>query len=89
MSFDERLRRRVRFLCFTRGVSVTAVSGYCNFALQVEKTRKRVRGRDLQLVVAALVTRYVGLGLEREVLEVITSRISRVVQTADEAKEEP
>ena len=54
---------------------MTAVSGYCNFALQVEKTRKRVRGRDLELVVGALVTRYVGLGLERKVLEAIRTQV--------------
>ena len=57
MSFDEKLRRRVRSLCFSRGVSVTAVSGYCSFALQVEKTRKHAQGRDLQLVVGALEAR--------------------------------
>ena len=78
MAFDEKLRRRVKSLCFTHGVSVTAVSGYCSFALQVEKTRKRVRGRDLQLVVGALVTRYVGLGLERKVLEAIALKVFNV-----------
>ena len=78
MAFDEKLRRRVKSLCFTRGVSVTAVSGYCSFALQVEKTRKRVRGRDLELVVGALVTRYVGLGLERKVLEGIAFTVFNV-----------
>jgi len=71
MAFDEKLRRRVKTVCCKHGVSVTAVSGYCNFALQVEKTRKRVRGHDLAVIVAALVERYVKLGLEREVLEAI------------------
>jgi hypothetical protein len=78
MAFDEMLRRRVKSLCFTHGVSVTAVSGYCSFALQVEKTRKRVRGSDLQRVVGALATRYVGLGLERKVLEAIARNLFNV-----------
>lgn len=71
MAFDEKLRRRVKTVCCKHGVSVTAVSGYWNFAQQVEKTRKRARGNDLAVVVAALVERYVKLGLEREVLEAI------------------
>jgi hypothetical protein len=44
MAFDENLRRRVRTVCCKHGVSVTAVSGYWNFAQQAEKTRKRVTG---------------------------------------------
>ena len=71
MAFDENLRRRVKTVCCKHGVSVTAVSGYWNFALQVEKTRKRAQGNDLAVVVAALVERYVKLGPEREVLEAI------------------
>ena len=47
------------------------MKAYWNFAQQVEKTRKRVQGYDLAVVVAALVERYVKLGLEREVLEAI------------------
>jgi|WetSurMetagenome_2_1015567.scaffolds.fasta_scaffold30746_2 hypothetical protein len=89
MSFDEKLRRRVRSLCVTHGVSATAVSGYCSFALQVEKTRKRVRGRDLELLVGALVTRYVGLGLERKLLEAIASRVFNVVPAGHKEREEP
>jgi len=75
VAFDEKLRRRVKSLCFTHGVSVTVVSGYCSFALQVEKTRKRARGRDLAVAVAALVERYVKLGLERKVLEAIRTQV--------------
>jgi len=71
VAFDEKLRRRVKSLCFTHGVSVTAVSGYCSFALQVEKTRKLAKGNDLAVVAAALVERYVKLGLARKVLEAI------------------
>ncbi len=78
MAFDEMLRRRVKSVCYAQGVSVTAVSGYCSFALQVEKTRKRVKGRDLELVVGALVTRYVGLGLRRKVLEAIARNLFNV-----------
>jgi hypothetical protein len=89
MSFDEKLRRRVKSRCFTHGVSGTAISGYCSFALQVEKTRKRVRGRDLELVVGAPVTRYVGLGLERKVLEAIASRVFDVVPAGIKEREEP
>ncbi len=71
MAFDESLRRRVKSVCCARGVSVTAVSGYYSFALQVDKTRKRAKGNDLAVVVAALVERYVKLGLDRKVLEAI------------------
>ena len=78
MAFDEKLRRRVKSLCFTHGVSVTAVSGYCSFALQVEKTRKRVRGRDLELVVGALVRRYVTLGLARQVLVDVAAKVFNI-----------
>jgi hypothetical protein len=82
MVSNENLRRRVKSLCCRHGVSVTAISGYCNFALQVEKTRKRVRGRDLELVVGALVTRYVGLGLERRVLEDVAFGVFGVARPA-------
>ena len=78
MGFDEKLRRRVKPVCFRHGVSVTAISGYCSFALQVDKTRKRVSGRDLQLVVGALIERYVALGLERKVLGDIASTVFNV-----------
>ena len=44
MAFDQALRLRVRTVCCKHGVSVTAVSGYWNFAQQAEKTRKRVTG---------------------------------------------
>ena len=83
MAFDEKLRRRVKSVCYAHGVSVTAVSGYCSFALQVEKTRKRVKGRDLQLVVGALATRYVGLGLEWKVLEAIALSVFNVTVPAE------
>lgn len=75
MAFDENIRRRVKAVCFAHGVSVIAVSGYYNFTLQVEKTRKRVQGDDLAVVVAALVERYVKLGLERKVLEAIRTQV--------------
>ena len=78
MAFDENLRRRVKTVCFANGVSPIAVSGYCNFALQVEKTRKRVQGLDLAVVVAALVERYVKLGLERKVLEAIAFTVFNI-----------
>jgi hypothetical protein len=71
MTFDESLRRRVKSVCCARGVSVTAISGYYSFALQVEKTRRRAKGSDLAVVAAALVERYVKLGLSRKVLEAI------------------
>jgi hypothetical protein len=79
MAFDENLRRRVRTVCFASGVSPIAVSGYCNFALQVEKTRKRKHGRDLVVVVAALVERYMKLGLDRKVPEAIRTQVFGVV----------
>ena len=71
MAFDEKLRRRVKVVCCMHGVGALQMKDYWNFAQQVEKTRKRVRGHDLAVVVAALVERYVKLGLEREVLEAI------------------
>ena len=82
MAFDEKLRRRVKSLCFMHGVSVTAVPGCYSFALQVEKTRKRAQGSDLQLVVVALVRRYVKLGLERKVLEAIALSVFNVTAPA-------
>lgn len=75
MAFDEKLRRRVKSVCCRHGASVTSVSGYCSFALQIEKTRKRVQGNDLAVVVAALVERYVKLGLERKLLEAIRHEV--------------
>jgi len=71
MAFDETLHRRVRVECCAHGVGVVQMKAYWNFAQQVEKTRKRVQGYDLAVVVAALVERYVKLGLERDVLESI------------------
>jgi len=71
MAFDEKLRRRVKTVCCMHGVGVLRMKDYWNFAQQVEKTRKRVRGNDLAVVVAALVERYVKLGLEQKVLEAI------------------
>lgn len=78
MAFDEKLRRRVKSLCFRHGVSVTAISGYYGFALQVDKTRKRAGGEDLALLVGPLVRRYVELGLDREVLEDIAYTVFNV-----------
>jgi hypothetical protein len=75
MAFDENLRRRVKVVCCRHGVSVTAVSGYWNFAQQVEKTRKRVQGNDLAVIAAALIERYVKLGLARKVPEAIRSQV--------------
>jgi len=49
-----------------------------------------VRGRDLELVVGALVTRYVGLGLERKVLEDIARTVFNVAAPAGfKEREEP
>ena len=69
MAFDDILGPQVKCVCVTHGVSVLTLGWYRNFALQVDKTRKRVNGSDLQLVVGALVRRYVSLGLDRAVLE--------------------
>jgi hypothetical protein len=75
MAFDKKLRRRVKAVCCKHGAPITAVSGYCNFAMQIGKTRNRVQGDDLVIVVAALVERYVKLGLERKVLDAIRSEV--------------
>jgi hypothetical protein len=45
----------------------------------VEKTRKRKHGRDLVVVVAALVERYMKLGLDRKVPEAIRTQVFGVV----------
>jgi hypothetical protein len=68
----------VKQVCVSRGVSVVSLCGYRSFALQVDKTRKRVSGHDLRLVVNALVERYVKLGLERKVLEAIRTDVFNV-----------
>ncbi len=78
MASDSYIRLSVRQVCNHHGVSVVAVTGYQNFARQVEKTRKQVQGSDLQLVVVALVRRYVKLGLERRVLEDIALTVFNV-----------
>jgi len=78
MTSHEDIRRMVKVVCISHGVRVIAMTGYQNFALQVDKTRKHTRGRDLALVVGALVTRYVGLGLERKVLEDIAFAVFNV-----------
>ena len=78
MAFDDSLGRRVKQVCVSRGVTVVALSGYRSFALQVDKTRKRVSGHDLQLVTSALVTRYVKLGLDQKVLRDIAYLVFNV-----------
>jgi hypothetical protein len=49
-------------------VRVTTLAGYWNFAQQVDKGRRKLAGEELRLYVAALIERYVKLGLERKVL---------------------
>jgi len=70
MPDDKSLRLRVRTVCCSHGVSVTAMAGYWNFAQQVDKGRRKLYGQGdvLQLYAAALIERYVKLGLERKVL---------------------
>ena len=45
-----------------------AIAGYWNFAQQVDKGRRKLRGEELRLYAAALIERYVKLGLDRKVL---------------------
>ena len=78
MASDEVFGRMVKQVCMSHGVSVLTLSGYRSFALQVDKTRKRVGGKDLELVVGALVGRYEKLGLERKVLEAIAVHVFSV-----------
>ena len=78
MAFDDVLWPSVKQVCTGHGVSVVSLSGYRTFALQVDKTRKHAQGRDLALVVGALVSRYVKLGLERKVLEDIARTVFNV-----------
>jgi hypothetical protein len=65
---DKALRLRVRTVCCKHGVSVLQVNNYWNFAQQVDKGRRKLHGEELRLYAAALVERYVKLGLERKVL---------------------
>jgi hypothetical protein len=78
MAADDVLGRRVKQVCVSHGVRVLTLSGYRSFALQVDKTRRRVSGRDLELIVGALVGRYVKLGLERKVLADIAYHVFNV-----------
>jgi hypothetical protein len=78
MAFDENLRRRVRMVCNRHGVSLAAFANYNGFALQVDKTRKQVRGHDLEIVIGALVEHYVKLGLEEMVLRDIAFLVFNV-----------
>ena len=78
MTFDDALGKRVKQVCVSRGVSVVTLSGYRRFALQVDKTRKRVSGHDLQLVVGVLVARYVKQGLDQKVLRDIAYLVFNV-----------
>jgi len=75
---DDALLRMVKQVCVSRGVSVVTLSGYRSFALQVNKTRKQLGGRDLELVVGALIRRYVKLGLDRSVLADIARSVFNV-----------
>jgi len=68
MAFDQALRLRVRTVCCKHGVSVSAMAGYWNFAQQMDKGRRKLHGEELRLYAAALIERYVKLGLERKVL---------------------
>jgi hypothetical protein len=68
MAFDKALQLRVRTECCRHGVRATTLAGYWNFAQQVDKGRRKLHGEDLRLYVAALIERYVKLGLERKVL---------------------
>ena len=69
----------VRQVCCSHGVSVITLVGYHNFALQVEKARKRLGGgNELAVAVASLVERCEKHGLEREVLEDIAFNVFNV-----------
>jgi hypothetical protein len=78
MDFDEVLGRQVKQVCTGHGVAVMTLGWYRCFALQVDKARKHVQCPDLELVVGALVRRYVGLGLDREVLEDVALSVFNV-----------
>jgi hypothetical protein len=78
MPIEDIKLRKVRQVCNARGVTVVAYAGYRRFALQVDRTRKRVSGQDLELVVGALVERYVKLGMDRTVLVAIAFEVFNV-----------
>ena len=87
MAFDKTPRQRVKTVCCTHGVSVTAMAGYWSFAQQVDKGRRKLygHGEDLRLYAAALIERYVKLGLERKVLEDIRYNVFSIGPPAAEA----
>jgi hypothetical protein len=78
MAFDKALQLRVRTECCAHGVSVLQMNNYWNFAQQVDKGRRKLHGEELRLYVAALIERYVKLGLERKVLEDIRTDVFNI-----------
>jgi hypothetical protein len=50
-------------------VSVLTLFGYGNFAQQVNKVKRKLHGDELARYAWELVERYVGMGLDRKVLE--------------------
>ncbi len=66
--YDNRFDLMVKQVCIGHGVPIITLSSYRTFALQVQKTAKHAKGDDLAVVTRALVERYTGKGLRREVL---------------------
>jgi hypothetical protein len=68
MSDNRQLHLRVRTVCCVHGVPVISLQSYWNFAQQVDKGKRNLRGKDLDDYAGVLVERYVKLGLDRRVL---------------------
>jgi hypothetical protein len=78
MSFDDVLGRKVKQVCVSHGVSVVELSGFRSFALQLDKTRKRVSGHDFEVVACAVAEHCSKMGMRRDVLAAIAYDVFNV-----------
>jgi len=69
------MRLQVHQVCCSHGVSVAWLFSYGNFGQQMKKGKRLYHGSALERYAWELIERYVGLGLERKVLEDIRSSV--------------
>ncbi len=62
------LRLRVKFLCCTKGVKVIDIVHYQNFAAEIQKARRKIHGKDLEIFAGCAVADYERRGLDRGML---------------------
>jgi hypothetical protein len=72
------MRKLVHRVCCSHGVSVVWLFSYGNFGQQMNKGTRLMRGDELMRYAGELIERYVGLGLDRNVLEDIRSSVFNV-----------